>query len=347
MLLTVYRAALLLVGATAFYIALFLHEDEEGRIHDRLERLWVAIDDRRHTTGSKATAVFNKVGEAVSKAFDRVLGKRLFSVQMLGVSTSLALAGFFLACGFLFGFLLRRLYGLPTLPSNLPASITASLLLITMFCLVIGFVLLVIASLPSLLPSQLARFVSTTPAVLTIYAAIRSLQQHKHMGHLLIILTALAVSTAVDIGLLVLVRRSIRWISNAVQPPLSMFAIAFSHLLVALMVLWLPVHASGVIALRYGWKLPSEFLIALGCFNIFTALAASAFTLTLVAVLVHRLFWPFTERLFYQVVRYRVVRNHTAMASLGAACCVLAFPSIRGLAMGILGWLITIFSAKS
>ncbi len=151
------------------------------------------------------------------------------------------------------------------------------------------------------------------------------------------------VAVVSDVGLLVGVRQSIRWISAEVRP-LKICIVALAQIIAIFLITWLPIEVSAQVNIKYGWKILSQFFLCIGAFNIFTGVAASAFTLTLVALLLHRLFWPIAGRLFYQVARYKVVRNHKAMASLGAICMVFALPSLRGVVAGVLGWLITVFS---
>ena len=76
------------VAALAFYMAFFLYEDEEGVWQNRLNKLWMALDDRAKLTNSKATALFNKIAEIQNNAYRRVFGARLLSAQSIGVSTS-------------------------------------------------------------------------------------------------------------------------------------------------------------------------------------------------------------------------------------------------------------------
>jgi hypothetical protein len=68
---SVLRAVAAFVGAIAFYAAFFMYEDEEGRWQNKLEELWIAIDDRARTVMSRSAALVAKVAEIVTSAFDR------------------------------------------------------------------------------------------------------------------------------------------------------------------------------------------------------------------------------------------------------------------------------------
>ncbi|MGD0325758.1 MAG: hypothetical protein ABSD45_18680 [Terriglobia bacterium] len=338
-------AIALVVCGLAFYVSLFLHEDEEARIQDRIEEFWVSVSDRQKLTGSRSAALFNKLAGTVTDAFDRILGSRLVSVQLVGVSSSCAFACLFLTVGLIFAFLLHRLRALPSLPTNLPANIGANLNIVSAFCLAVGLVLLIIAALPSVMPSRFTRLMSVLPALLLTFALFMLVRRHLPFQHQFVLLVALFISTLSDIGLLVGVRQSIRWISEEVRP-FKICAAILGQVATGVLVVWAPSEISGHLSVRYGWKLFPEFLMAISVFNVSTAIAALAFVLSLLVVLLHRMFWPIIERLLYPAARYKVVRNHKAMATLGAACVVVAFPSLGGVFAGVLAWLLVVFSGE-
>lgn len=340
------KAVVFLVGAMAFYLSLFLKESQEGSLQNRIEGWWIAVDDRQKYTRNRATALFNKVGETVTHAFDRILGPKLVSVQMIGVSSSYALAGFFLTAGSLFAAFLYLLRALPSQPANLPSNIGASLSLLSAFCLAVGLVLFIIAALPSVLPSRFSRILSLIPALIYTLGLVQLMRRHLPYRQNLALLAALLISTLIDIGLLILVRQSVRWISEEVHL-LKVGLVVLAQIATVVLIVWAPIEMSGYLAVKYGWKLFPELLIAIGVFNVFTGIAASAFMLTLLAVLLHRVFWPVIEKVFYPIARYKIMRNHKAMAALGAACWAAAFPSLRGVSAAILGWLIAVFSGEA
>lgn len=50
-----------LIGTVLLYVALFLHETEEGKIQNRLEKLWVDIDDLSKAALSRQAAFLQRV----------------------------------------------------------------------------------------------------------------------------------------------------------------------------------------------------------------------------------------------------------------------------------------------
>jgi hypothetical protein len=346
MVLAISRAIVFLIGVVAFYVSVFMHEDEQGRLQNRIDELWVAIDDRQKLVGSRAAAVFNKVAGVVSNAFDRIFGRKLISIQLVGVSTSLAFAGMFLGLGFVLAFLLHLLRKLPVYPPNLPPSFGASLSLVTGFLLIVGSVLFVIGALPSVLPYRIVRIFSLLPAVVSIGGAIRLALHHLPIGEQLGLLAALFIGVFFDIALLAGVRKSLRWMkeqNDAIRICLTMVA----HIAMAIVIVWVPMDLAVAVKAKFPSKALQNFLFGIGAFNLFTSAVACTFVITLLFVFLHRIFWPVLERLVYPFARYRVVRNPKAMATIGAACVVFALPSLRGVVASILAWLVSVFSGQS
>src|ERR1700730_10063320 len=69
------------LGTFAFYVSLVLREDQERHLHNRIQELSNSIQEKEKLSGSRIEAFFNSVAAAVSRAFDRVFGKKLFSIR--------------------------------------------------------------------------------------------------------------------------------------------------------------------------------------------------------------------------------------------------------------------------
>jgi len=265
---------------------------------------------------------------------------------MIGVSTSLAFSGLFFGVGLLFATLLHLLRSLPQYPANLPSNVGASLSLASSFLAIVGLGFFIFGALPSIFPYRFARILSLLPALLFIVGMVNLARKHAPVGRQLWLFAALVVSTVADIILVVLVRQSIRWASQAVHTGKILLVIV-GQLTVVALVLWVPQDVAGrLMSFGHGNSPFPQFLIGIATFNLFTAIAASLLTLTLLGVLIHRAFWPVTGILIYQAARYRLVHNHKAMAVLGAGCVAVAFPSLRGFIAAMLGWLIVFFAGE-
>jgi hypothetical protein len=90
------RSLLALVGCLLIFVAVFLYEDEQGRIQNTLEDLWIRIDDQQKGATSRRVAFTQAVAQLTSSALDQIFGKKIFSLQAIGVSLCYSYASFLL-----------------------------------------------------------------------------------------------------------------------------------------------------------------------------------------------------------------------------------------------------------
>jgi hypothetical protein len=329
MLLTVSRLFAICVGVLSYYAAFFMYEDEEGKWQNRIEELWVAINDREKLAGgSQASAFFNKVADVATRGFNRVLGRRLFSLQLVGVSSSYSFAALFLGLGF---FVMMFLSRKSRLGAPLPHAAEYSYL--SHFLLIIGSICLLLAGLPALVRSRWAVALSLFPISCVVLGLIRFITTHGVDKGQFEMVVALAVSILSDILLLALVRFTLRRVSA--DPSLPRIAIAV--LMQAGIIFLLIVTPWETLGHLYG---PAErVVVAVGVFNAFTGIASSVFFLMLLFVLLHRVTWPVLSRLFYSLARHEAVHNRKIMAGLGTGCFIFAFPLMSSHIAKVLEWL--------
>jgi len=85
-----------LAGGLSLYAALFLYEDEQGRIQNKLEEWWVKLRDQEDSAISRHAAFMRAVARLATHGFDRVFGERVFSFRALWVSGWYSLASYIL-----------------------------------------------------------------------------------------------------------------------------------------------------------------------------------------------------------------------------------------------------------
>ncbi len=328
MLFTVSRFLAFFIGVLAYYIAFFMYEDEEGKWQNRIEKLWVAINDKEKTAGgSQASAFFNKVADVATRGFNRVLGRSLFSVQLVGVSTSYSFAALFLGLGFFVLYVSRKSQlGVP-----LPHAAEYSYL--SHFLLIIGSACLLLAVLPALMRSRWSTALSLLPLSCVLLGLIRLLANHSVDKGQVEILVALVVSVLSDILLLALVRLTIRRVSA--DPSISRIAIAvlIQACIISLFIA-APWETSGYLRGTTG-----RVVLGVGIFNAFTWAASSVFLLALLFVLLHRVIWPILSRMFYPLARHEFVHNRKIMAGVGTGCLIYAFPLMSSHVAKLQEWL--------
>jgi len=89
-----------IAGALLVYVALFLHDDEEARLQNRLEQAWKRIYAAQSTAVSREAAFLQEVSRTTSAILDRLLGRRLLSPQSVAVSMAISVASLSLVIGF-------------------------------------------------------------------------------------------------------------------------------------------------------------------------------------------------------------------------------------------------------
>jgi hypothetical protein len=311
-----------------------MYEDEEGRWQNRIEELWVAIDDRARLRGSRTSAFFNKVAGLVTRGFNRVFGRRLFSFQLIGVSSAYSFAGMFLYLPILLTIVLQ--------PRNLVAPVPGQLLsavqLIEYFCTVVGAICFLLAAMPSLWPSPLFVSLSLLPGLIFTAGLIKLIQLHRPFQNQLGMFIALLVSFLSDVIVLALVRFTVRKVSAIASVSKIVLAILIQVCVLGLLVV-APYEIAPRLMVRFGHTPALQILFVVAIFNAFTGLASSIFLFVLLFVLLHKVLWPALGKLLYPLARHQIIRNHKIMASVGTASFIFAFPLMWTPVKGALEWL--------
>ncbi|HEY6249638.1 MAG TPA: hypothetical protein VI685_06730, partial [Candidatus Angelobacter sp.] len=85
-LLLIARFAVICFSCLLVYIALFMYEDEKGRLQNRLEELWIRIDDRQRAAAARHIAFLKAVLGLLSRGFDSLFGTKIFSLRSIAVT---------------------------------------------------------------------------------------------------------------------------------------------------------------------------------------------------------------------------------------------------------------------
>lgn len=91
-LILIHRLLGVLLGILLISAGIFLYEDQEGKIQNRLEDLWIRADDLQHQALSKHVAMMRIIAGMMTTAFDWLFGKRLLSVDSVAVSYCFSIA---------------------------------------------------------------------------------------------------------------------------------------------------------------------------------------------------------------------------------------------------------------
>lgn len=73
------------VGLTLIIVALFLYEDEEGRLQSRLENLWIRIDEARLKAVGFQGAFLTEIARVVDHQLSLIRGEACLSSRSLSI----------------------------------------------------------------------------------------------------------------------------------------------------------------------------------------------------------------------------------------------------------------------
>jgi hypothetical protein len=332
---------MLLGGGLLVYAVVTMFPDEEGMLQNRVENLWVAIDDKQKSAVGRATVLFNRIASYVTRIYNRILGVRLVSVQMVGVSSASSIAGFFLL-GALLLFALLYL----SLSRNVAVTpkFNAALLLIGILCLVLGSFVLIFAILPSLIRNWFGRALSLVPLLLFLYGSVGAITREPGAlrANQQMVLIGLFLGIVSDITVLAAVRFSVRLIATSTRLREIVFAILV-QVAAFLLIAVLPLELSTPLIAANKESLGAKVLLSLIAFNLFTVLGVLAFLLLLAIVLLHRVFWPLLGRVVYSVARFKPLQNNRkTFALIGIMCGLYGLGVLSG--HGLIVWFVKRFT---
>lgn len=313
------------MGFLLLYVAIFLYEDEEGRLQNRLEVWWIKVRYGRDRALSRAAEIFAFSTKAASQLFDKVFGPRLLSLRAVAVSLCLSMASLNLFAPLLsiFG------YGVPA-----PGSTSA---IWTGLCfLAFGFgrslfdtkwmsrlwnIVLILV-----LAQNFGEIIVRVVFQMGLHAALRFLT---FLGMLL------TLSFAFDLLFLGLTRWMVRRTSVMTKLPF-MIGFLLLNILLAVALVFSPVvilaksmpdeHHPSLLSLAALAVIPLNSVDVMLCLFVFFVLAL---------FVVHRLLWPLLERPLYAIARYGLIKRKALLWAVGLA--LIAGPDKD---KAILHWLI-------
>jgi hypothetical protein len=339
-----YRIIALIGGSLFLYAAIFLYEDEQGRIQNILEDLWVKIDDRQRVSLSRHAMFVQVLTQFMSQGLNRMFGKRLLSVRSVGVSICYSFASFYLFWLAVFFFKFGR--GSQTSDRAFSDFLLICILPLGIY-LLLGVLSTFIRGRVSLklwfLVVVLFGFIAPAIELLVISA----IDNYRHFSRSDLISISWGTSIArymgiaagvlIDVAFIAMFRWLLRWASGldsyykAISVLVLNIAIAFLLFIfplifgvdiyatpLAFVVFTIAPYVPDIHVLE---KLPNPAPAAVVLYflssNLIIAMLTSACVLLALAMLIHRLFWPFVDRSVYSLQRVGIARRTKLLGSLG------------------------------
>jgi hypothetical protein len=318
----------------SLYAALFLYEDEQGRIQNRLEEWWVKLSDRRGVALSAHARFMRGVAEVAVAGFDSLFGRRLLSLQALSVSLGFSGISVWL-CFAIFSPLMEPGYrARAAMASLLIAAVCGWMttraarkrkqyspemtVLLGGLIAVRGTTVTTVSRLAELLSLLSLSFAPLLILALAIKAPATS-------GILLATIPILAIlcSFGCDIGFIAATRLTLKWCSTMLRASRIIAAVLVNSLLG--IVLGLGPLSVGVmmgerVPVSPSWQrslFPLGVLLSVA--NAVDVLVAMTFTFLSLLLLAHRLFWPLLMRPTYALADLGVARRRKVFVTVGIA----------------------------
>ncbi len=305
-----------MVGLLLFYMGLFLTETEEGQLQNRLEELWVRVDDLQSRALTRQAAFLQQASSLVADGFVRVFGRKLVSVRSVASCLCFSMASMYLSLA-LFG-------------GDFPLLSKPVLLLCTAILLVcglskkfryIGFAVLALAAVLELvgLKGSLKAY-QTSPADFALGSLIYTMAILTGIGFIALTHWSMRLASHLSNtpGLIAIILSNIA-LSAALVGPLI-----YADLLSYHVSFFGPKTGPNLVSGAHGFLI---FLCKISISNLFTALAALVVVLMPLAALLHRLVWPAISRPMYAAHRHGLIAQHKFLTALGVSCLVLAWPN--------------------
>ena len=303
------------LGVAFLYASLFLHEDEEGRIQNRVEEWWIKLADKQDASRSWTATFMREVAKLTTRGFDRLFGKRLLSLRVAGISFCFSVASFYWS-GFVAVALSRSPHAQLAQGALWWGLFFAAMGLVPAFSgdgwlLAFWWVLLLVEIL------ALGKF-------LFFVSAVRGGAFTERMvGYLLLIF---GVSFASDILYVVLTRWVLRRLARIDRLYEILLAILGNLLILVILVL-IPIQ----IGLRVLQHSPGAGIAVMVSFILNFIDFAAGFAALILAflLLLHHSLWWTVERPLYAIQRFALIKNKKWLRRAGIV--LLTLPTHTGL----------------
>jgi hypothetical protein len=304
------------------YAALFLREEEEGQLENRLEQWWQKIRLLHTQATSRETAFLKVVAQITAAGFAKVFGERLLGPKAIAASVSYSMTA-------VMGALAVGQYEVRFEPmAN------------AFFWWLIGLSGLFFIVLGSLGPFVKTVARKTVWLVCVLTAAITwapladyAFARHSHGPFLLApntymeVVCMLPLAVGCDFVFIALTRAMLSWAARS-NSLVKIAGLAICNSGLAVILVFLPVR----VALFYYsdssvWM--SSTLLLIACSNVLELLVSSVAILVAFAMLLHRFLWPLMERPIYALHRHHVFTNQKKLLFFGGVALVgMAIPSV-------------------
>lgn len=321
-------------GLSLIWIALFLYESKQGVIQNRLENLWIRLDDLQRSFISRHTTFMHIMASSTSAALDQVFGKKLFSARFIGTSTCFSLASIY----FFTTFTAFRSLGPRVAAAN--AVLSAGYLFLASARRDVEnskwirvWTVILITSIPLTIVVMSIFFWTpeSTQSAMSLLLTLELMLPGTLIG--------LVIAVVSDVLFVALTRWILRLSSNS-KSFLMMTITLFLNCFLALSLFLVPLYYQSrfVRYMVHGTTIEFNhlyfFFLNLSLVyaypmavysNLYTAIVSTMFIFLALSMLLHRILWPVMERPVYVMQDLGIVRRKKTLVAIGLGLMAFAF----------------------
>ena len=302
---------------------------------NRIEEFWIRIDDRSKASSDTSKQVLNAIALKVTGILNRIVGTKIVSVRLIGISSCFSFVSLFVFYGLFFELIAyvvikygdqikQRATNWSTVEHAVPLFMAVGFVL---FAFSVAFALLAI--LPIVFRPGIFAWLSCLPTAVVGFGFYRLVCLHQLNQGNAFLFAALALSICSDVALLVVIRMILKWMLERTDLPRIIITLG-SQLLLFAVIFILPI----VYLERWGTAVPSSAgavgSLTLTVFNIPTALASLLFLFLLAIVLLHRITWPLLSDWVYILNRKDVLDKRKTIRAISLVLIVYGLSGIAG-----------------
>lgn len=283
------------LGVVLICAGLFLYEDEEGKFQNKVEEWWISLSDKQKASRSRVAAFMQAVAQLTGKGFDRLFGRRLFSLRVIPISIYLSIASCFLLI----------VLTVPRIKFTAGTSRQAAFALFVYF--------LALALVPAFFKNKLllAAWWAIIPATILgmsgfLVFVFKTRGARSTFYGIGLVLLVFVSSLVCDLIYIALTRQILRRISG-IDHIHEILLMIFLNLLALVIPVLGPVYG-GVALQKYAPMAGAMVLVSI-MFNAINFFAGFAAFFVAVILLVHRLLWPAVQRPLYAIYRFAPIKE--------------------------------------
>jgi hypothetical protein len=329
------------MGLLFFYFAVFLYEDQDGRIQNKLEGWWIRISDQQNVAISRNVVFVRVVASLATKVFDRLFGNKILSARAVFASVCFSLASWFLAeLSWLLAFRTEDFW--ITFELHHPMVLPVCILGFAVF-LCLGLLPLLVKRLGAA-PVLVVAFILSTlgPLFFSLSFQWQEVLDVPTVGTFSGLFPGLVASFLCDIFFVALTRLMLRKVVSK-SSFMVMFGMILLNCFMALLLVVMPYFLGLLYLVWHPHRfMPFRFLSLLAAFNLFDGLVSMIFVLLAFITILHILFWPVINRSLYAVAGLGIARRRKLMGVLGVSLLAVS----TGKSLELLKNMLEIFGGK-